>query len=108
MTLTTLNPQTPAQPDPTQSEAGPAPVLDVVIPVHNEEADLERCVRRLHHYLSTAVPYTFQITVADNASTDATLPIARALAVELPDVNVLHLEEKGRGLALRTAWSRSV
>jgi putative flippase GtrA len=108
MTLTTLNPQTPAQPDPTHSKAGPAPVLDVVIPVHNEEADLERCVRRLHHYLSTTVPYTFQITVADNASSDATLAIAQALAAEMPAVNVLHVEDKGRGLALRTAWSRSV
>jgi putative flippase GtrA len=79
----------------------------VVIPVFNEEADLERCVRRLHHYLSTTVPYTFQITVADNASTDATLPIARALAAELSGVAVVHLEQKGRGLALRTVWSRS-
>jgi putative flippase GtrA len=87
--------------------AGPAPVLDVVIPVHNEEADLERCVRRLHQHLTTAVPYTFQITIADNASTDGTAPIARTLAATLPNVRVLRLERKGRGLALCTAWSHS-
>jgi hypothetical protein len=26
-------------------------VLDVVVPVYNEEADLPRCVRRLHAHL---------------------------------------------------------
>jgi putative flippase GtrA len=107
MTLTTVNPQTPAQPEPSHFMAGPAPVLDVVIPVYNEEADLERCVRRLHHYMGATVPYTFQITIADNASSDATLAIAQALATELAGVHVMHLKEKGRGHALRTAWSRS-
>ena len=43
--------------------------------------------------------------IADNASTDATLAIARALAFELPHTTVLHLELKGRGRALRAAWS---
>ncbi len=52
-----------------------APVLDVVIPVHNEERDLDPCVRRLHAYLSDELPYAFRITVADNASTDRTLVV---------------------------------
>ncbi|HEV7871630.1 MAG TPA: hypothetical protein VGO95_10275, partial [Modestobacter sp.] len=46
------------------------PVVDVVVPVHDEEADLEPCLRRLHAYLSTQLPYPFRITVAENASTD--------------------------------------
>ncbi len=104
MTTTTL---TPAQPEPIHPPAGPAPVLDVVIPVYNEQADLEQCLRRLHHHLTTAFPYTFQITVADNASTDGTLSIARTVAAELPEVSVVHLDQKGRGLALRTVWSHS-
>jgi putative flippase GtrA len=104
MTLTTL---TPAQPEPASPAAGPAPVLDVVIPVYNEEADLAPCVRRLHHHLTTTVPYSFQITIADNASTDATLRVARSLAADLPEVQVVHLAEKGRGRALRTVWSGS-
>jgi putative flippase GtrA len=83
------------------------PVLDVVIPVHNEETDLEPCVRRLHAYLTQTFPYPFRITVADNASTDRTLAVARALAAELPEVAVLHLAAKGRGGALRTVWSVS-
>ncbi len=91
------------------SGPGPAatPVLDLVVPVYNERVDLEPCVRRLHAHLSATFPYPFRITVADNASTDGTLGIARRLAAELPDVAVLHLDAKGRGRALRTAWSAS-
>jgi len=55
-------------------------VLDIVVPVHNEEADLEPSLRRLHEHLSGQFPYPFRITIADNASTDATPLIAARLA----------------------------
>jgi putative flippase GtrA len=86
---------------------GTTPVLDVVIPVYNEEADLEDCVRRLHDQLSGWFPYRFRITVADNASTDRTLEIGGKLAEELDEVTVVHLPEKGRGHALHAVWSAS-
>ncbi|WP_373861630.1 glycosyltransferase [Micromonospora saelicesensis] len=84
-----------------------AAVLDVVIPVYNEEVDLGPCVRRLHAHLSAHFPYPFQITIADNASVDDTLKVADGLAGELPGVEVLHLDAKGRGRALSAAWSAS-
>ena len=84
-----------------------SPVVDIVVPVHNEEAVLERSVRRLHRFLSDGFPFSWRIVVADNASTDATPAIAAALAAELPRVAVQRLERKGRGRALRAAWSAS-
>jgi putative flippase GtrA len=84
-----------------------SPVIDIVIPVFNEEDDLEPCVRRLHAHLTTGVPYPFQITIADNASTDATPKVAKRLAAEFPSVRVVHMPEKGKGLALRAVWSTS-
>jgi putative flippase GtrA len=84
-----------------------APVLDVVVPVYNEEHDLGRCVRKLHAYLETRFPYPFRITIADNASTDGTWAIAQDLERSLPGVIARHLDEKGRGRALREAWSAS-
>jgi putative flippase GtrA len=96
-------PVTAAAPD----QAAGAPVLDVVIPVFNEEDDLEPCVRRLHAHLSGTFPYPFRITVADNASTDLTPAVAKALAAELPEVESFRLEQKGRGRALRTVWTAS-
>jgi glycosyltransferase involved in cell wall biosynthesis/putative flippase GtrA len=83
------------------------PVVDVVIPVYNEEAELDASVQRLREYLSTHLPYTYRITIVDNASTDATAVIARRLADELPEVTSLHLDRKGRGHALRVAWLAS-
>ncbi|MFJ8073420.1 glycosyltransferase [Streptomyces sp. NPDC096176] len=83
------------------------PVLDVVIPVHNEEADLERCVVRLHEHLAGTFPYGFRITVADNASTDHTPEVAARLEAGIAEVRAYRLDEKGRGRALRTVWTHS-
>ena len=85
----------------------PEPVLDVVVPVFNEETDLEPSVRRLHAHLSETFPYAFRITVADNASTDRTPQTAARLAEEFPEVTWLRLADKGRGRALSHAWSLS-
>src|SRR5438105_4647292 len=96
--------------DPCSNPGQPAeqaPVLDVVIPVYNEEADLGPSVRRLHRYLTANFPYPFRITIADNASTDDTPDIARRLRRELPGIVTLRLDQKGRGRALHAAWSGS-
>nr|BFE81057.1 hypothetical protein GCM10020093_036580 [Planobispora longispora] len=82
-------------------------LVEVVIPVHNEQRVLAESVRRLHSYLATTFPYGFRITIADNASTDATWPIAVELSERLPHVRAVHLEAKGRGRALRRVWSGS-
>jgi putative flippase GtrA len=84
-----------------------APLLDVVIPVYNEQAGLARSVRRLHRYLACEFPFSWRIVIADNASTDDTPAIGRALAAELGDVRYTRLERKGRGRALRAAWAAS-
>jgi glycosyltransferase involved in cell wall biosynthesis len=85
----------------------PAARIDIVVPVYNEEAVLQDSIRRLHAFLSHELPYAWRIVIADNASTDATPGMARALAFELEHVTVRHLDEKGRGRALRAAWSDS-
>jgi glycosyltransferase involved in cell wall biosynthesis len=85
----------------------PAPAVDIVIPVYNEQTTLEASVRRLHHYLAMSFPLTARITIVDNASTDETYAVALDVAADLPYVHVIHLDEKGRGRALRSAWSTS-
>ena len=92
--------------DPADLRA-PGHVLDIVVPVYNEERDLSGCVRRLHEYVGNYVPYPTRITVADNASTDDTLAVAYRLADELADVDVIRIDVKGRGAALHTAWLKS-
>ena len=81
--------------------------VDIVIPVYNEESDLEESVRRLHDYLVNRFPLSWSITIADNGSRDQTWGIACRLANQLDGVRAVHLDEKGRGRALRAAWSTS-
>jgi glycosyltransferase involved in cell wall biosynthesis len=86
---------------------GMRPTVEIAIPVHNEEAALERSVHRLDAFCGEHLPYSFRIVIADNASTDRTEEIGEALAAELPAVAYVRLTEKGRGRALRRVWSRS-
>ncbi|EFC80508.1 bifunctional glycosyltransferase family 2/GtrA family protein [Frankia sp. EUN1f] len=83
------------------------PDVEIVIPVYNEENDLGPSVRRLHAFLGQAFPFSTVITIADNASTDGTWACASRLAQELTDVRAVHLDQKGRGRALRQVWLAS-
>ena len=89
------------------ARAAGVPVLDVVVPVYNEQATLADSVYRLHRHLRDQFPFPARITIADNASVDDTPRIAAELAAELADVRVVRLEQKGRGRALHAVWSTS-
>lgn len=65
------------------------------MPVYNEERALPGCLRTLHARLTEGFPFPWRVTVADNASTDGTLTVARRLAEELPGVDAVHLDRKG-------------
>jgi putative flippase GtrA len=99
---------TPAgPPPPVHDHGGRGRLVEVVIPVHNEERVLAASVRRLHAYLADTFPYPFRITIADNASTDGTWRVAQDLTGRLDRVDAVHLSLKGRGRALRHVWGTS-
>ena len=81
--------------------------VDIVVPVYNEERVLEANIRRLRSYLDSRFPFSALVTVADNASTDGTWDVASRLAAQVPGVRAVHLDQKGRGRALRAVWSTS-
>ena len=81
--------------------------VEVVVPVYNEQDALPKSIPALCAYLETYFPYRWSVIIADNASTDNTLAVAEGLAAGDPHVSVMHLEEKGRGRALKAAWSAS-
>lgn len=81
--------------------------VDLVIPVYNEQRSLPGCLEVLCEHLAESFPFSWSVTVVDNASTDDTLSVAHELASSLDQVRVLHLDTKGRGRALRTAWANS-
>ncbi|MFF4349669.1 dolichyl-phosphate beta-glucosyltransferase [Streptomyces sp. NPDC001530] len=81
--------------------------VEIVVPVYNEAHVLADSIGRLHAYLEASFPFPFRITVADNASTDATWQQANDLTHRLPHVHAVHLDAKGRGRALKHVWSQS-
>jgi glycosyltransferase involved in cell wall biosynthesis len=81
--------------------------VEVVVPVHNEEATVEPNTELLLAYLLSEFPFHFAITIADTASGDRTPVIARELAANYDEVAYLRLEQGGRGMALRRAWLES-
>ena len=82
-------------------------LVDVVIPVYNEEEALEGSIATLSAYLEANCPYQWRIVIADNASTDGTPEVGRRLVESGERVDYMRLEQKGRGRALRHAWSHS-
>jgi glycosyltransferase involved in cell wall biosynthesis len=82
--------------------------VDLVIPCYNEERTLATSVEKLRAWCAETLPYAARIVIADNASKDGTLAVAQGLAAGDPDgVAVVHLDQKGRGRALKRAWLES-
>jgi glycosyltransferase involved in cell wall biosynthesis len=94
---------------PTGWRARPAPQIrvDLVIPVLNEAHVIERSVRTVHAFLTARIPYGWRIVVAENGSTDGTADVVRRLIRQVDGVDLLVVGRRGRGGALRAAWSRS-
>lgn len=85
----------------------PATMVDVVIPVLNEAHVLARSVATVRQFLSESLPCRWRVVIVDNGSTDGTDQVARSLVQAHPDVRFLQLPQRGRGRALRHAWSQS-
>lgn len=83
------------------------PLIDIVVPVLNEEKILQKSITTLDEYMAKHLPYRYQITIADNGSQDKTLEIAKRLAEKYQSVRVVSLAERGRGRALKRVWQNS-
>lgn len=83
------------------------PSVNVVIPVYNEEGELAASVGTLRKYLlENLTDFSWRITIADNASKDKTLAIAKDLSRRFPEVSFIHLPQKGRGRAVKYVWQK--
>jgi glycosyltransferase involved in cell wall biosynthesis len=83
-------------------------LVDILLPVYNEEHILEKSVTILRDFLMKNLhDFRWVISIGDNASTDRTLEKARQLADRYQDVRALHLDRKGRGRMVKYAWSKS-
>jgi len=82
-------------------------LINVTIPVLNEAKCLAANIERLRSFLDRQYGGGYELVIADNGSTDQTLKIAHDLERQHPTVRVLHLDQRGRGRALRKSWTES-
>lgn len=82
--------------------------VNITIPVYNEEKILEQSIDNLNNFLTlNFTDFEWEIVIADNASIDKTLTVAKQLQDKYEKVKVIHLDEKGRGRALKKTWLAS-
>ena len=81
--------------------------VDIVIPVLNEEVALPGCIEKLYAFIADHPDLDWRVVVADNGSTDRTTEIAHELAEKHAGLSVSRLDQRGRGRALKQAWSES-
>lgn len=82
--------------------------VDIVIPVYNEEEELENNIYILKDFLErNLTDWRWLIVIADNASADKTQQIGEKLASNNPQIKYLRLSLKGRGRAIKKAWGES-
>ncbi len=83
--------------------------VDIVIPVYNEQEALPVCMERLVPFCREHLAeYKWRVVVANNGSTDNTWNVIQDLARKYPgEVTGVHLDQKGRGRALKKTWLES-
>ncbi len=81
--------------------------VDIVIPVLNEQEALPICIAKLQNYISNNIEQKCNIVIADNGSNDDTPEVSKHLVSEYENIQYIRIPERGRGLALKTVWSKS-
>jgi glycosyltransferase involved in cell wall biosynthesis len=75
------------------------PFLSVIIPAHNEENRLPATLEQIFAFLAKQ-PFTFEVLVVENGSSDQTLEIAQRFAEQHPGMRVIQ-SAKGKGAAVK-------
>jgi dolichyl-phosphate beta-glucosyltransferase len=83
-----------------------SPWLSVIVPAYNEERRLPATLEKLHAYLEDR-PFSYDILVVDNGSTDRTADLVREHARRIPALRLLQASARGKGSAVRTGMLRS-
>lgn len=75
--------------------------LSFVFPCLNEEETMALCLNELNDVLKNA-PFTYEIIVSDNGSTDKSVEIAKKLGTR-----VVHADKLGYGEALKNGFAHA-
>lgn len=76
------------------------PYLSIVIPAHNEERRLPPSLTKIADFLEKQ-PYTAEVIVVENGSTDRTVDVVKTFAEQHPQFRLLEVDTRGKGLAVK-------
>ena len=105
--LTVEQPMPPAPAPPSAEQQGRSPFLSLVVPAYNEERRLGPTLDTILAYLADR-PYTSEVIVVSDGSTDGTESVARGSFGRVPDSAkvrcrfVGYVPNRGKGTAVRT------
>jgi glycosyltransferase involved in cell wall biosynthesis len=77
------------------------PFLSLILPAHNEENRLPVCLEQVDRFLKTQT-FSYEVIVVENGSVDNTLKVAQSFVPRFPYLKVIHEENKGKGLGVRS------
>ncbi len=77
------------------------PFLSIVIPAYNEEVRLPTSLQKIAAFLN-GQSYSAEVIIVENGSSDQTYAIAQEFAKKNPLFQALHIEERGKGIAVKT------
>ncbi|MDP6548781.1 MAG: glycosyltransferase family 2 protein [Dehalococcoidia bacterium] len=80
----------------------PPPFLSVVIPAFNEDPRISETLERVTGFLNSR-PYSWEVLVADDGSTDGTGRLVGGLAELHPNLHLISLPHRGKGWAVKNA-----
>jgi dolichyl-phosphate beta-glucosyltransferase len=91
----------------TEKSATTTPHLSIVVPAFNEESRIGASITRMVEYFDSQ-PYSYEILVVDDGSTDSTLQVVAEKAAGHNNVHSLHYNgNKGKGFAVRYGMIRA-
>lgn len=82
------------------------PFLSIVIPAYNEESRIEGTLRQVVGFLRDR-PYSWEVLVVDDGSTDATARLVGEFSATHPNLRLLSLRHGGKGWAVKHGMLRA-
>lgn len=82
------------------------PYLSIILPVHNEENRLPATLEQVNRFI-TAQPFSSEVLIIENGSSDRSFEIAQAFCVRHPEFSAYHEDARGKGLAVRNGMLKA-
>ncbi|MBT3605221.1 MAG: glycosyltransferase family 2 protein [Candidatus Latescibacteria bacterium] len=93
--------EAPGQPTNKPSQAEKCPHLSLVLPAYNEASRIDLTLTKTISYLNSQ-PYSWELIVVDDGSSDQTVDLVEAFALEHPNIRIVSVvPNRGKGHALK-------